>query len=191
MAMAAALLLAPAPARPAESAAGAWDLKRLMHSLAQVKEAKARFTERREIAFLSTPLESSGTLIYTAPGRLQKHTLEPRRESLLLEGDRLTLENRERDQRRTFALPEYPVIWALVESIRSTLAGDYATLTRFYQASLEGSEAQWRLILKPVEPAMRGVVREIGIEGRRDEVIGVEIFETSGDRTVMTITREP
>ena len=168
----------------------AWDVKRLMRELATVKSTKARFVERKHLAILSAPLEATGTLLYTAPTRLEKHTLTPRQESLVLEGDRLTLENKERNQRRTFALQDQPVIWAFVESIRSTLAGDLATLTRFYEASLDGSERRWRLTLKPTDPRMQDVVSEIRISGDRNWINAIEIFETGGDRSVMTITRD-
>lgn len=168
----------------------AWDVNRLMRGLGQVKSARAQFVERKHLAILSEPLEATGTLLYTAPGRLEKHTLKPRRESLVLESDRLTLESKERNQRRTFALQDQPVIWAFVESIRSTLAGDLATLSRFYQVSLDGSEREWRLTLKPVEPGMQDVVSEIRIGGSRYRVSTIEIIETQGDRSVMTITAD-
>ncbi len=167
-----------------------WDVRRLMSELGQVKSARARFVERKHLAILNAPLEATGTLLYTAPGRLEKHTLTPRQESLVLEGDRLTLENKERKQRRTFALQDQPVIWAFVESIRSTLAGDLATLSRFYQVSLDGGAGDWRLTLKPVEPGMQGVVSEIRIGGSRNWINTIEIIETQGDRSVMTITRD-
>ena len=175
----------------AGAAAGAdWGLEPLMHELAQVKSARAKFFERKYMAILNAPLESSGTLIYAAPGRLEKHTLAPRQESIVLDGDRLTLENKERKQRRTFALSDHPVIWAFVESIRSTLAGDLTTLRRFYQVSLEGNERQWRLVLKPVEPAMLEVVSDIRIGGSRDQVLSMEFIEANGDRSTMTIARD-
>ncbi|HET9403783.1 MAG TPA: outer membrane lipoprotein carrier protein LolA [Burkholderiales bacterium] len=169
---------------------GAWDVNRLMRELGQVKSSRARFVESKHIAILSAPLESTGTLLYTAPGRLEKHTQTPRRESLVLEGDRLILENKDRNQRRTFALQDQPVIWAFVESIRSTLAGDLATLNRFYQVALDGGERQWRLTLKPAEPDMQGMVSEIRIGGSRNRVNTIEIIETQGDRSVMTITAD-
>jgi outer membrane lipoprotein-sorting protein len=185
--LASAFCIAAAPA--AEPAApGAWDVKRLMQELAQVKSAKARFVERKHLAILNAPLESSGTLTYTAPGKLEKRTLAPRAESLLLDGDRLTLESK--GQRRTFALPQYPEVWAFVESMRSTLAGDLATLQRYYQVELEGSEGQWRLTLKPVESGMQKMVSEIRIQGSGSQVGSIEILETGGDRSVMTITRD-
>jgi hypothetical protein len=161
-----------------------------MRDLAQVDSARARFVERKELAMLSAPLESSGTLVYTAPDRLEKRTLKPREENLLLEGERLTLESKARNQRRTFALREQPVIGAFVEGIRSTLAGDLATLRRYYRVSLEGSERQWRLMLEPVDPGMQNVISEIRIGGSGTWIDTIDIVESNGDRSVMTITRD-
>ncbi len=168
----------------------AWDVQRLMRELAQVKTAHARFIERRHLGILTAPLESSGTLVYVAPDRLEKHTLRPRRESLVLERNELTVESKERNQRRTLVLQDYPVIWAFVESIRSTLAGDLPTLSRFYQVGLDGGERRWRLTLTPNEPRMRDVVSEIRISGDRSSINAIEMIETGGDRSVMTITRD-
>jgi len=178
-----------AVAAEAGDAAG-WDIKRLMQELAQVKTAQGRFVERKHLAILNAPLELSGTLVYVAPSRLEKHTLAPRPESLVLERGELTVESKERNQRRTLVLQDYPVVWAFVESIRSTLAGDLPTLSRFYQVSLDGGERRWRLTLKPSEPGMRDVVSEIRINGDRSWINAIEIIETGGDRSVMTITKD-
>jgi len=172
------------------AAAADWGVEQLMQALGEVKSSKARFVERKHMAILSAPLEYSGALIYVAPDRLEKHTQTPRRESLLLERDQLTIESPERKHRRTVVLQDYPVIWAFVESIRSTLAGDLATLTRFYEVSLDGSERRWRLRLKPSDPRMQDVVSEIRISGDRNWINTIEIFETGGDRSVMTITKD-
>jgi hypothetical protein len=77
-----------------------------------------------------------------------------------------------------------------VESIRSTLAGDLATLTRFYEVKLDGEERRWRLLLKPRDPQMQELVSEIRMSGSRNWIEVVEIVETNGDRSVMTIARE-
>jgi hypothetical protein len=167
-----------------------WGIDQLMQDLAQVKTARGRFVERKTMAMLNAPLESSGTLVYTAPGRLEKHTRLPKPESLVLEQDKLSIEYKDRGQRRTLALQDYPVVWAFVESIRSTLAGDLATLNRFYRTSLAGSEEQWRLSLRPVDPKIQTVVKEINIGGSRSRVRTIEIIETEGDRSLMTITED-
>jgi hypothetical protein len=129
-------------------------------------------------------------LIYVAPGRLEKHVLSPRRESLILEGDTLVVDRKKAGERRSYALQENPVIWAFAEGIRSTLAGDLHTLERFYEVSLEGDARLWRLRLKPTEPQMRRLASEIVLGGSGTWVGVIEILEAGGDRSVMTITRD-
>ena len=161
-----------------------------MRAMKAVESSKARFSERKELAILNEPLASSGTLVYRAPDRLEKHTLVPERASLVLEGDRLVVENAERGGRKSFAMHEHPVIWAFVEGIRSTLAGNLSMLRRFYHVELEGSEPDWRLVLRPREPEMKAVVDQIRISGGGTSISRIEIRETGGDRSVMTISRE-
>jgi hypothetical protein len=180
-----ALVCGAAPAAEAQ-----WGVEELMRSLREVKTAKARFVERKDLAALTAPLRSSGTLIYVAPAHLEKHTLKPSPESLVLEGDRLTIAKIEGGPGRVLNLPDYPVLWAFVESIRSTLAGDLGTLSRFYRVELSGKESQWRLALRPVEAKMRDVVSEIRIEGRGNWVGSVSVLEAGGDRSTLTITRD-
>jgi hypothetical protein len=167
-----------------------WGVDQLMQNLAQVKTAKGKFVERKYLHILETPLEFSGTLIYIAPGHLEKHTLLPKPESLVLEQDDLTIENYVKNQQRTLVLQDYPVIWAFVESIRSTLAGDLHTLNRFYNVSIEGSENQWRLLLKPKEPKMQAVVSEVRISGSKSWINSIETIEADGDRSVMMVTED-
>lgn len=162
-----------------------------MRSLGEVKASRARFVERRHMAMLTAPLESSGTLVYAAPGRLEKHVLLPRPESLVLDGDRLVIGNPALAQRREFSTHEHPVVWAIAESMRSTLAGDLATLRRFYEVRFAGGERRWRLTLRPGEPGIQEVVSEIRISGSGSVIQRIEYDEAGGDRSVMTITPEP
>jgi outer membrane lipoprotein-sorting protein len=170
--------------------AAAWNLKQLMQGLGQVKTAKGRFVERKYLSVLSEPLESSGTLVYTAPDKLEKNTLLPKPESLLVDQEKLTFDRGAGQQRRTLVLQDYPEIWAFVESIRATLAGDLSTLNRFYIVSLEGDVADWQLLLQPNEQKMQAIVRSIRIRGSADWVNSIEIQEADGDRSVMTVARD-
>ena len=102
-------------------------------------------------------MESSGELLYTAPDRLEKRTLKPRPESLLIEGGSLTVERGKR--RMVLRLQDYPELVAFTESIRGTLAGDMVALRRVYNLDLEGSEERWTLTLRPIETKMLEVVQ--------------------------------
>jgi len=167
-----------------------WGLPQLMQSLAQVQSSQGKFVERKHLAVLDVPLTSSGTLSFQAPGHLEKHTLEPKDESLVLDGGVLTIENRTRNIKRTLVVQQYPAVWAFVESIRSTLAGDLPMLQRFYKVELKGDAAKWRMKLLPLEQKTRAMVKEIVISGRGDRVTVIEMLEASGDRDTMTISGE-
>jgi hypothetical protein len=163
-----------------------WGLEALMAELGRVQHSKARFVERKYLKILTKPLELTGTLEYRAPDRLERHTLTPQRESFVVEGDRVVLENAQ-GRRRTLQLQDNTVLWAFVESIRSTLSGDAGMLNRFYAVMLEGDLAKWRLSLTPKELRMRSFISVIQIGGSGSKVDSVEIQETQGDRSVMTV----
>jgi hypothetical protein len=169
----------------ATPAFAAWDLTQLMQGLAQNKSGRASFVEKKYIALLDKPVESSGELLYTAPDRLEKRTLKPRAESMLIESGTLTVERNKR--RMTLRLQDYPELVAFTESIRGTLAGDVVALRRIYNLDLEGTEERWTLTLRPVETKMLEVVQRIRIGGSRAEVKTIEIEQTDKDRSVMVI----
>ncbi|UUZ74185.1 outer membrane lipoprotein carrier protein LolA [Polaromonas sp. P1(28)-8] len=158
-----------------------------MQALAQNKSGRASFVETKYIALLDKPVESSGELLYTAPDRLEKRTLKPRPESMLIESGSLTVERGKR--RMVLRLQEHPELAAFTESIRGTLAGDVVALKRIYNLDLEGSEERWTLTLRPVETKMLEVVQRIRIAGSRAEVKSIEIEQADKDRSVMVIDK--
>src|SRR5512143_134551 len=141
------LMMAPAFVYAADREGESFTVTDLMHTLAQVKSAKGTFVERKYLSMMYAPLEYSGTLAYTAPGHLEKYTLRPKPESMILDQDTLMVQEGT-STKRVLVLQQYPVAWAFVESFRSTLAGDIETLNRFYQVKLQGSLKQWSLVLK-------------------------------------------
>ena len=158
-----------------------------MLQLSQVKESKARFVERKYLKVLKAPLELSGTLTYVRPGRLEKRTLKPKPETLIVADDKLTLENPARNDKRVLKLQDYPVLWGFVESIRATLGGDVKALERFYRVELEGAPARWQLYLTPRDRKMNEVISLIRIDGSHARVDTIEVQEARGDRSVMKI----
>lgn len=176
------LLVALVPGR-----AAAWDVDELMKQLSTVEHSQARFVERKYLKVLKQPLELSGTLSYTRPGRIEKRTLKPKPETLSVADDTLTLDNPARKEHRVLKLQDYPVLWGFVESIRATLGGDLKALQRFYRVELEGNADRWRLFLAPSDRKMGDVISLIRIEGSHARVDTIEMQETRGDRSVMKI----
>lgn len=165
--------------------AHAWDLEQLMQSLARNISGRATFTEQKFIALLDKPVLSSGELLYTAPDRLEKRTLLPKPETLVLDHDTVTVERGKRQY--VLRVKDYPELGVFVESIRGTLAGDRASLERLYQLNLDGSEARWTLVLRPLNPKMLAVVQRITMQGERAELRSIEVEQADKDRSVMRI----
>ncbi|MDI1258446.1 LolA-related protein [Aquabacterium sp.] len=170
-------------------AAEEWNIDTLMRLQAQTQSSRATFVELKYLSSLETPLESSGELSYRAPDRLEKRTLKPTPESLVLDKDTLLLERKGR--KRSIPLQSYPEVGAFVESIRATLAGDRAGLDRNYQLELEGKRERWRLLLKPLNAKAAVMVSQIRLSGQGEQVDTIEILQSNGDRSVMTVTPQP
>jgi outer membrane lipoprotein-sorting protein len=181
------LLAAAAGAAPAADPPLA--VERLMAELARHGSGTVRFSEIKTSTLLKAPIASSGTLTYVAPARLEKHTRTPRDERLVVDGDTVVVERAARNERFELRLADYPAVRASIESIRGTLAGDLAALRRHYRVELEGTWSDWRLHLLPSDPELAELVQKVVIGGRGAQVARIELLETSGDRSVMSIAK--
>ena len=168
------------------AAAHAYGVQELFQQLGQGKPRRATFQEKKTLALLDKPVESSGELSFTPPGRLEKKTTRPRAERIVIEGDLATVERNNKQQ--TLRLSQQPAIAALIDSIRSTLAGDLNALVKSYSAAVAGDAARWRLTLRPLDPSVATVVEHVEISGAHGIVRTVEIFQADGDKSVMTLT---
>lgn len=165
--------------------AAEWKVSDLMQLLAKTKTDKASFVEKTYLGMMDKPLVSSGGLAFTAPDRLEKRTLKPKPELLLLEGDRLVVERG--DKRRVFRLEDHPEIGAFVESMRATLSGDLRRLEGYYHLDLSGTADQWQLVLVPAEKHMRAIISRIRIAGVNANINSIDFEQADGDHSEMTI----
>lgn len=166
-----------------------WDLDQLMQSLATTQTGHASFIEKKFIAILDKPVESSGELFYTAPDRLEKRTLQPKAESMVLDKDKLIVE--QRGKKHVLSLQSYPEIAAFIDSIHGTLAGDRKALERSYKLDMAGTQQNWSLSLLPLADKMKKVVTSIDINGSGNTLETIEIKQADGDSSLMTITPLP
>jgi len=172
---------------PVFSHAAGWDIDRLMHGMAQTHSDHARFIEKKYIAMLEEPVESSGELFYTAPDHLEKRTLKPKPEYMILDHGSLVIERGRKIHH--LQLQEYPELAAFIDSIRATLAGDRMALERNYRLSLQGTAEYWILQLLPSDEKMRAVVQRIHITGVGYAVHSIEISQSDGDSSLMLIEK--
>ena len=165
--------------------ADTWGLIQLMSSFAEIRESRARFTEEKQLSMLTEPLRLSGTLRYVRPNQLEKSVTLPHSESLRVDGDRIEWQREKRT--RVLSLRSQPQIWALVDSIRATLAGDLPRLELHYVVKFEGEKNQWKILLTPRDPSLAKFIELIRLDGKSNHLRRVEIVEANNDRSVLLI----
>ncbi len=157
----------------------------LMRSLAAHRTSRVGFVEKKYLSTLNQPLESAGELAYAAPSRLEKKTLRPKPETLVIDGDTLSIDRA--GKKRSISLSSFPEVASLTDSIRATLGGDLAHLQRDYKVVVDGTREQWRLTLLPSDPRIAALVSRVTVEGGADRIARFEVLQADGDRSVTTL----
>jgi outer membrane lipoprotein-sorting protein len=179
------LLCLAAPLTPAYG----FDAEQVLAELAQNKQGRATFVETKYLAVLDGPIKSSGTLSFESPARIEKDTLQPKREVLVLDGDTLTVT---RDGRTmTVNLRDHAQVLSFVAAIRGVLLGNAQLLEQVYKIDLSGSQASWRMVLTPRDEKLASVIKEIRMGGGGGQMRSVEYVEPNGDHAVMQIDPVP
>ena len=173
----------------AAGGAHALELPELMDLLAHRPSGQVRFTEERFVKGLDAPLLASGVLDYQAPDRFSRHTLQPRDESVRVEGNTVTFSRGGRT--RSMALDAAPEAVIAIEAVRGTLTGDAAVLRKFFRIEVAGEPAHWTMDLVPQDAKAAGPLASVHIEGRRAALDTIATRLVDGTRTVMTITPMP
>lgn len=184
VAIVACALLLPLPASSGDGAAP--ELDSLMALLSQRRHGEADFNEKKYLSMLKQPLESSGVLIYDAPDHLEQRTTQPRPQSVVLDHGIVTMQIGQ--HRRVLRLADYPQFAPLIDSIRATLAGDRAALEQVFELGFSGTLEHWQLRLQPRDARLAATLKRIDMHGERDAVREVQVEQSDGDRSVMSIT---
>ena len=163
------------------------DMSRLMGLFASSKHIKTEFVERKFLKILDAPVESSGELVFRAPSRLEKRTKLPRPETLIIDGNSVSIERG--SFKRTLPLDEFADMASMVRSLTATFRGDQISIEQFFKWKLSGPADRWQLVLTPKHSKLFITLQEIRLAGDRGYVHTVETTLTDGDRSLMTLNR--
>ena len=123
---------------------------------------------------------------YDAPDRLEKRTLAPRAEKLVLAGGILTVD-RGKTHVSWICMPT-PRVQPFIESVRATLAGDRGALEQLFTLEFDGSLARWSHDAGSQGPPRSSArSRRCGSTASQDQLLNVEIRQADGDRSLMTL----
>ena len=127
-----------------------WNLTELLRQLAEIKEASIEFVEKRESLFLVDELELSGSIVYRAPDYMERNTISPIIETVIIDGDLITIKKGKNSGKKEgmvetqkYTIETNSLMHTAVGSIRAMLAGNLQQLGESYQIEMTGDEANW------------------------------------------------
>jgi outer membrane lipoprotein-sorting protein len=156
-------------------------LEALMAGMAQTPGVEARFLERKEIALLSEPLETRGTLIFLPPDRLVRTTDAPSRSRLVIAGERLSF--RDAAGGNAVDLSANPLAREFVDNFIVLFNGDLAALRERYEPALTSEGERWSLVLTPRHRPLSDLIERITLTGAGRALVRMEMLERDGDRS--------
>jgi Outer membrane lipoprotein carrier protein LolA-like len=74
--------------------------------------------------------------------------------------------------------------------VRATLAGDRVALARYFTVRFSGTLGRWTLELTPTDATLKRSVQHILITGETDRIRTVQIRQSDGDTSTLTIGPE-
>ncbi len=187
-------LLATAPAQAAEP-----DLQALLSRLALDEgRREIAFEESRYNRLITEPVLSRGRLIYEPPDRLIKRLEAPRRESAILERERLAILDAQDREVASIDLWLQPDLQMVYGSIEAVLTGDAEALRSAFWVSLDGAaqdesgdeSGAWVLTLRPKSDSARTRLEQVLVEGRGSRLLSFEFREADGDRSQLRLLPE-
>ena len=156
-------------------------LEALMAGMAQTSGVEARFVERKQIALLTEPIETRGTLVFLPPDRMVRTTTEPSHSRLVIAGEHFSFRDAAGGQ--AVDLSANPLAREFVANFIVLFNGDLARLRERYEPELSTSGERWSLALRPRNRPLSDLIERITLEGTGRTLRGMEMLERDGDRT--------
>ena len=183
---AALLLAALAPGALAQSQANPNLAATIMARLAALSDRDASFTEQKRLASLAAPLQSRGTLVFRHPAHLEKITVAPRPERLVIDQGKLSIISPGAAPQNV-ALDAHPALQAMATAIGAALAGDLPALQRVYAVDARGSLADWHMVLRPRSASLARFITTITLDGAGADLHSFALVQGNGDSQTLEI----
>lgn len=177
-------LLAAAPPVASAQPATASDLSALLAGMRSTTGVIAQFTETKELALLSAPLEATGTIYFVPPARLVRVVTSPGHSRLVVDGDKVRMEDE--TGHKALDLSASPVARQMIDSFVVLFNGNEERLRQLYEADFTVDGTAWKLHLTPRSSPLSRMIESFDLTGSGPHIDRMVAVEPDGDRTVTT-----
>ncbi len=179
--------IAPPAASPANHPGDG--IAEMWQYLASIDTMASRFHEEKFLALMSKPLPAEGRYYYRRPDYLVRIVDAPYRETIVMQGDSLTIDHRDLNTRETIDFQQQPLARAITQHLLWLFGGNKELIdTHYITASQSVEENNFLLELSPRREPLNQIIDKIQIWVNRDRnAFKVQIVEMGGDLTVLTL----
>lgn len=187
--------ICPADVSADESDSAEWTVRELMSRLANVERASIDFIETKRSILLFIDTVSSGEILYRAPDYIEKRTLSPFTERVVIDGDSMVIDKTltsGHDQEKTvisqvYSVDSHPVLKASIESFRNMISGNYEALHDGFLLNLSGPMSNWNLKLVPDSGNALAHIKEINLTGSGAFLRRIVTTQSDDDQTILEL----
>ncbi len=150
-------------------------------ALANARVVRGKFVQRRYLAGLAQPLESSGSFLFAREAGIEWHTEKPFDSQFLLTDTRIT----QRDAGGVsleIQAADQPALAVVARVFFALFALDVDSLSQDFELYGQAGDAGWQLGLKPRAEALGSMFRQALVEGS-GAVQRITLEDGNGDRS--------
>lgn len=155
---------------------------------AQAQQAVIRgtFTQRKYLAELEQPLESSGTYVVAAGHGLIWHIRQPIQAQLVISKQQLIRRSDGHEVARINA-DQQPALHIVAAILLAVFQADTDQLQQYFHTDRQqGSDSHWTLTLRPKAAAVARFIDHIRVQGAA-HISHIELYQPGHDRTVIDL----
>jgi hypothetical protein len=157
----------------------------VMAALSAIRLSESKYTEEKHYEMMDLPMIQQGVLRYESPEKLAWERGDNGQGRYEIHENQLI--TRRHDKVEIISLESMPALRAFIESFRATLAGNEQRLRQYYVVTFSGMVESWKLQLQPRDRTMRRFIDQIIIQGEKDQLRMIEIYEMNGDWSRMKL----
>ena len=164
----------------------ALDADTLLKSLAHPAPAVTPFVEVRYSKLLDQPLVVKGQLEYHEDGTLVRAVADPFKERTEIQGETVSVLRAGKSPRK-FSLKRAPELRSMLGGFGAVLGGSRDSLAKDFNIDVTGDPQAWKLALTPKSPQVGKYVRDIVIQGARNEARCIVVTQPDDQSSVMLV----
>lgn len=167
-------------AKKAKSAKKVQSAKALLAQFASLQSFSATFVEKKFLRVLAMPIQTSGSVQYTAPEVLVRTTKRP---ATRLTIDSKSLSYKDARSQKDLPLDEKHPARAFVQVFLDLVRGDRQAIEKSFDMTFVSDDSAWELRLLPGKGKAMDAIKTIKLRGNGLVVSWMEIIDRHGDRT--------